>query len=317
MLNPVLSTAIRVVKNARDVKINRNKTEELAKKWAKKIAIPKIPENLPLETKNQKMILDYLIMLDSINFCFWSKKDKWYIPYKGKEYDGYFALSLSLKRFFEDNPNKANLEYFSKISFKEFSKILKGRGELQFLKKRWQIVRKVSSVLIKKYGDSINFVLSARGRFSILVPKISKELPFFNDTSYYSGQKVYFYKRSQILSSDICSSLSGKGLGFFKDPGYLTAFADYKLPQILKFFGVLEYSIALERKIKNKIIIPAGSKQEVEIRSATVLAVEYLRKALLKLGKNLSSSQIDWILWVKTQEIKIESPYHLTRTIYY
>ena len=321
MENLVRETTLNVIEKAKDVKINREKIRELAEKWAKrKLIIPAWPEKFHLQTNNAKKLLDYLIILDSINFCFWSpdpKKEKWHISYQNKRYDGYFALSLALKKFFEENPQKGSLNYFSRISFQEFKEILQGGKNLQFLKKRWQIAKKVSSVLIKKYKNSLRFIKSANQKLSVLVPKIFKELPFFNDISLYKGKKIYFLKRAQILPIDIWGAFGGKGIGYFKNLDYLTAFADYKVPQILHKLGILEYSPVLMKKIKNRILIPAGSKKEVEIRSATIWAIEYLKKALKNLGKEFYSFQIDWILWNKSQKIKINTPYHLTKTIFY
>lgn len=329
MENPVRTTTLKVVKRAEDVKINQEKIEKLAKKLAiSKIVVSVWPKEYHLQTNNQQMMLDYLILLDALNFCFWNEDKRWNVNYKGKKYNGYFALSLALKKFFGENSKKASLEHFSKISFKEFKEILQGGKNLLFLKKRWQIARTVSSVLIKKYKNSVNFVNSANHKLSILVPKIQKELPSFNDVANYNGKKVYFLKRAQILGSDIWGALDGgqssfikasedKRIGYFKDLDYLTAFADYKIPQILYHFGILEYSDNLERKIGNKIIIPSKSKEEIEIRSATIWAVEYLKEALTKLGKNFHSFQIDWILWNKSQKLKMKMPYHLTKTIFY
>ncbi len=318
MGNLVRSTTLWVIKKAKDVKIDHNKIRETAEKWVKgKLTIPLWPAKFHLQTKSINKMLDYLILLDALNFCFWSKKEKWQIKYKNKKYNGYFALSLALKKFFEENPEKANLKYFSIISFKEFEEILQGGENLLFLEKRWHIARAVSSFLIKKYGNSENFINSANQKISILVPKIYKEIPFFNDIAYYKNQKIYFLKRAQILGSDIYGAFAGKGIGHFKDLDYLTAFADYKVPQILHSLGILEYSADLEKKIRNRIIIPAGSSQETEIRSSTIWAVEYLKKELAKLGKNFYSFEIDWILWNKSQKINIKTPYHLTKTIFY
>ncbi len=247
----------------------------------------------------------------------WSKKEKWQIKYKNKKYNGYFALSLALKKFFEENPEKANLKYFSIISFKEFEEILQGGENLLFLEKRWHIARAVSSFLIKKYGNSENFINSANQKISILVPKIYKEIPFFNDIAYYKNQKIYFLKRAQILGSDIWGAFQGRGIGYFKDLDYFTAFADYKIPQILNHLGILEYSTNLERKIRNKIIIPKNSNYEIEIRSSTIWAIEYLRKRFTELGKKFYSFEIDWILWNKSQKLEMKIPYHLTKTIFY
>ena len=83
---------------------------------------------------------------------------------------------------------------------------------------------------------------------------------------------------------------------------------------ILNYFGILEYSQSLDKKINNKVLINEGSRQEKEIRAATIWAVELLRKELYN---KFYSFEIDWILWNKAQRMKIEKPYHLTRTIRY
>jgi len=317
-MNPARSTTLEVVKNSKSVKINLSKIEALAQKWSKqKIIIPNWPHQLHFESKNQEAMLDYLIILDSLNFCFWSKNKKWSISYKGKKYNGYFALSLALKKFFESGSAKANLNYFANVSEKDFSKILNGRGELLLFKKRWTMVRGVSRYILENYGNSPEFIAGGNQKLSALVPKIAGELPYFNDVAYFHNKKIYFWKRAQILAADIYGAFRGCGLGYFKDLDYLTAFADYKIPQIFNHFGILEYSEDLENKIRRQILVKAGSREEIEIRSAAIWAVEYLKKTLRKYGRNFNSFELDWFLWNKGQRLKMKSPYHLTKTIFY
>lgn len=328
-VNPVFVSTKYVVERAKDVRIDKKRISGLAKEWVEKdIVVPRRSKEDTLENVSDRTLLDYLFLLDTTNFCFWSRKEKWNIEYRDKRYDGYFALSLALKKFFKENAEKANLEYFSKISYREFTDIFRGKGELQLLKERWQYSKAVSNVLLKRHGgDSRKFIESGKCELSILVPKIAKELPSFNDIAIYNGKKVYLWKRAQILGADIYFAFKGKGLGVFKDPEYLTAMADYKLPQILYYWEVLSYSRELENKIKNRILIVAGSKEEVEIRTATIWAVEYLKEELAKLGKNFYAFEIDWILWDMAQNIKmklslpafgrIKNNYHLTKTVYY
>lgn len=330
MENPVRKTTFFVVKNAEKVKINREKIRELAEKWKKEGVEPAVfPLDFHFASKDREKTLDYLILLDALNFCFWPaqiasrivagkpKNKKWEIEYQGKKYGGYFGLSIALKKFFEENPEKANLKYFSKISKKEFLEIFQGGKGLQFLEKRWKIARAVSKKIEGKYGNSLNFMKSAKGKADILVNKIYKELPFFDDISFFKGRKILFLKRAQILVSDIWGTFGGKGIGNLKNMGYLTCFPDYKIPQILNNFAILDYSEDLAEKIKNRKIIKNGSREEIEIRSATIWAVEYIKEELTKRGINFRSFEIDWILWNKSQETKMENPYHLTPTFFY
>ncbi|MBU3934775.1 queuosine salvage family protein [Patescibacteria group bacterium] len=318
MENPVRATTLEVIKKAKDVKINRVRIGELAKEWAEsRLTVPPWPKEYHLKTDNDEALLSYIVLLSSINFCFWSQGKRWNIEYGGKTYNGYFGLSLALKKFFEDNREKGNLEFFSKISFQDFKNILRGGENLSFLEKRWKIVRAVSDKIIRKYGNSVNFFLSADKKVAVLVKKIYEELPSFNDISVYNGKKVYLLKRPQILLADAWGSFDGKGITEFEDMDYLTCFPDYKVPQALNYLGILEYSEHFNRKIKNRILIPHNSKQEVEIRSATVWGVEYLKEELEKEGKSFYAFEVDWILWNKAQQNKIEKPYHLTKTIFY
>ncbi len=315
--NPARTTTLFAVQNSKNVSINSEKISQLARNWAeKKVKVPKWEFNLHLSSKNAVKQLDYLVILDALNFCFWSKnkKNKWMINYQKKWIGGYFALSLALRRFFENSDHR--LSYFQKISFSEFKEIFTGRNKMPFLEKRWQIAKSVSNYVVENYGSALSLVKSARQDIGNLVLKISK-IPFFGDFGFYKGKKIYFLKRAQILAGDIWGVFNGKGIGFFKNPGYLTAFADYKIPQILKHYGILEYSQKLEKAIKSKKEIKPGSALEIEIRSASIQAVEKLEAELKKLKMKFLPLQIDWILWNESKNIKIANSHHLTKTIFY
>lgn len=336
--NPVRLTTWKVAQNSRDVKINQEKIERLAAQWAgQNPEIPAWPRKMHLETDDSRKMLDYLIILDSLNFCFWPRAksgEKWKITYGDKAYDGYFALSLALKKFFEENSQKANLGYFANMPFSEFSAMFGAGRNLQFLKKRWEITRKVSGFLAENYQTSELFICSAGNKPSALVPKIANELYSFNDIAYGEETKeyhwkhpgisavsrketIFFWKRAQILAIDIWASVCDDKIGYFEDLDYVTAFADYKLPQILRHWNILEYSPELENKIRNQIIIPAGSREEIEVRSATIWAVEFLCAAMVQRGKKMHAFEIDWLLWNKSQSEKMVLPHHRTETIFY
>jgi len=61
--------------------------------------------------------------------------------------------------------------------------------------------------------------------------------------------------------------------------GNVTAFADYKLPQVLQHVGILQYSPSLEHKVDNGIFLEAGSPEELEIRENTIWAVELIKRS--------------------------------------
>jgi len=62
---------------------------------------------------------------------------------------------------------------------------------------------------------------------------------------------VEFYKRAQILVGDVWACCGGTGYGAFSDIDALTAFADYRVPQLLVWFEVLQYSDTLRHTLHN------------------------------------------------------------------
>jgi hypothetical protein len=100
-------------------------------------------------------------------------------------------------------------------------------------------------------------------------------------------------------------------------------FADYRVPQILRNMGVLVYNDELKEKIDKKIEINFGSREEIEIRAATIIAVELIQQKmnliLLKMNlKTLFVVELDWLLWqLGERKKKIIEPHHRTLTIYY
>jgi hypothetical protein len=66
--------------------------------------------------------------------------------------------------------------------------------------------------------------------------------------------KVSFYKRAQILIADLWSCFEGKGLGAFNDIDYITMFPDYRVPQVLVYFGAMKYSDGLLNTLQSGTI---------------------------------------------------------------
>ena len=112
-------------------------------------------------------------------------------------------------------------------------------------------------------------------------------------------------------------AFGGQGLGAFRDMEQLTAFADYKVPQVLRRLGILLYDDHLSGLVDSRTELASGSPEEVEIRAATIWGVEELRRAMTDLGRPVRAFEVDWYLWEEGQSIPDERPYHRTRTIYY
>ncbi|HEY8885016.1 MAG TPA: queuosine salvage family protein, partial [Chloroflexota bacterium] len=81
---------------------------------------------------------------------------------------------------------------------------------------------------------------------------------------------------------------------------------------------ILVYADALAQQVDQRIPLPPGSEDEVEIRAGTIWGVEELRLALSARGVTIPAYQLDWQLWELGQSLPSDTkPYHLTRTVYY
>lgn len=278
----------------------------------------------------------YCFLLDTLNFSFWGSP-KWGIEFKGNKLSGYWALAASLKRAAEENPRVLDAQFLANISPQELYDILRGRGQVPLIAERWRGVRELGTLLRDRWGgEATRFVESAQGDASRLAKMMAENFSSFNDVAVYqvreqtkvspsthhrlthSLRQINLFKRAQILVADLHGAFGGKSWGEFKNIDVLTAFADYKLPQILREWGILKYTPNLAKRVDAQIELEPGSGEEVEIRAATLWAVEFLRAALAARGRALMSIQVDWILWQASHgRISGMKPYHRVRTVFY
>ena len=138
------------------------------------------------------------------------------------------------------------------------------------------------------------------------------------------------YKRAQIVVADIWACCKGEGYGTFRDISSITTFADYRIPQALVWFGVLEYSADLMKTLDDPDHrFQTGDPQEVEIRGCTIAAVDQIVE---KTGKKLQADKsisthvdinavlIDHFLWDYRRDKAKETqhiPIHRIRCRFY
>ncbi|MBI3335298.1 MAG: hypothetical protein HY001_02260 [Candidatus Portnoybacteria bacterium] len=328
LMKEVLETTKFAVEKSKFVHINLEAINKVAGQWKK--------ENWQLPPwdfgyhffDNSPRTLTYFFILDSINFSFWTQKphQKYRRVYQGKELGGHDSLALSLKLAFQRHNPIEKIEHLIKIRKGEFLKILGGKGELPLLEKRLHVLHQNALILKKKFqGEFAHAVEQAKGDVLKLVELLITNFPSFNDATKYpnfahdreQSYGIAFYKRAQLLVNDIYTVFKGEGLGKFTDMDKLTAFADYKIPQILRHWSILEYEKRLASKVDAKIQLQKSSREEIEIRASTIWAVEYLKEELEKQGISLESREIDWFLWKRAREEKGMKPHHRVRTIYY
>lgn len=265
--------------------------------------------------------VSYLLVLDSLNFCFWPPLGslRWEIDDELGKLSGYYALAASLKRAVESGIPITEAEYLAELSLDQLKQILGGQGVLQLLEDRLKILHELGHVLVEEYSGKGHHLVETAQRSAVKLARLLAEtLSSFRDTADYQDHKAFFYKRAQIFAADLHGAFGGKDWGDFADIDKLTAFADYKVPQVLRQLGILRYTRALAQKVDQKILLESGGAEEIEIRANTIRAVELIRQELDRTGKALRAFEIDHILWNLGQDRAYKKkPYHRTVTIFY
>lgn len=320
----VLSSTLPVVQHARQVRLDLDRVEALAARWAAEgWSVPGWYSDLHFYDGTERT-LNWMLLTDALNFCFWAEagQPRWAVEYRGQVYDGYMAEAASLMRAIDEGRPLWDAAYLAKLSEAELRTIFRpipGASEIPLFAERLANAREVGHVLLEKYnGQCAEMVEAVGGNAVLLTQRIVQDFVSFNDVASYDGAEVRFYKRAQICVSDIHGIFGGQRWGNLTGLDQLTIFADYKLPQLLRREGVLIYAPDLAERIDRMELLPEGSREEVEIRAATVWAGELLRRALRVRGIQARATEIDYRLWVLSQtKSPDDRPYHRTRTIYY
>jgi Queuosine salvage protein len=321
MMFEVLATAKNVAEKSRYVRINPEALKEFSQELAKG-GIPSPSWDAEHHFQgNEEETIAYLLAVDTVNFCFWPPpgESKWEISYKGKVYSGYYGLSVSFEKAIDSGIPLTNASFLASLTLKQLEDVFLGTGVLQLTEERLRNLQEMGRVLLDKYnGLASNLAAAAGGSAIKLVRNLAADFSSFRDRAAYHGEDVFFYKRAQLFVADLHGAMAGKGLGSFRDMKELTAFADYKLPQVLRHVGVFEYSPGLTEKVDRMIPLDPGSEEEVEIRASTIWAVDLIRQEMKRLGKEVRASEIDWLLWNLGQDDAFRAkPYHRTTTIFY
>lgn len=316
----VLETTKFVVENSKNVIIDKDKIREFCRKFNKKdirhwwnVAPFKI-----LHLSNEEKLM-FLLIFNSLSFSYWGNP-KWTIDYKNKKINtASFGMILSIGKALEEGIPILSPYFLSKITKVELQNILRANVEIPLLEERLKIINEIGRDLLNNFeGKFSNLIKKSKNDCLNLLSLIVKNFPCFEDVRMYKKKKIYFYKRAQLLISDIHQLFSNTSLYRFKNIQKLTACADYKLPQILRKLGILKYSKILSDKIDRNILIPEGDENEVEIRANTIWAIEYIYQNLKNRILGILPIHINDYLWIKATRIPYsDKPYHKTRTISY
>ncbi|XP_054725030.1 LOW QUALITY PROTEIN: queuosine salvage protein-like [Uloborus diversus] len=291
-------------------------------------------KNHPLNPKDPMLpfTVDWIFLVDTLNFSFWSEPGKEYrITFHGETYTGYWSLCAAVNRAIEEGYNITSPVYYSNVSMDALQHIFRSDTgtELPMLAERHKILNESGKTLVDKFeGTFVKCIGMCEQSAQTLLKLIIDNFPSYRDEATIDSHKVSFYKRAQILIGDIWCCFEGKGCGAFNDIDTITIFADYRIPQALVYLGVLKYSDELNNILKKDQLLVNGSQMEVEIRGCSIWAVELICQSIKEkqnqgiIPKNdlINPILVDHFLWVYRRKFAKEMehvPFHKTRCIYY
>lgn len=311
----ILNSIQFVVNNSSYVKIKEKNIENVINLLKESKKEPWLnSDDLDLEKYTEDQIITYMLLCESLDFCYWDSDIKWKIEYKGEWYSGAFGLFYAVSKAIQKGYDLLNVEYLENITIEQLDEIFKGTTSIPLLKERYNIIKQLACELrsIKDISKSFDSHDDME-----LLNKIINKFSNFKDISFYKGRKVYFFKRAILLVGDLILNVASIKAKVINDDNMLGC-ADYKIPQVLRHLGILEYSNELANIIDSKQILEHDSEMEIEIRANMLYAIELIKNRLYQKGINMSSVQIDNALWLlsKNKAFK-DKPHHLTKTIYY
>ncbi|TCD70764.1 hypothetical protein EIP91_001793 [Steccherinum ochraceum] len=283
-----------------------------------------------------------------------------------RTHTGYWSLVAALDRALEEGIPITDPTFYAsekhcpaEVLEHVFRPTPQSTESIPLFQERVKVLREVGTVLSMKYEGSFQVFIEqfqrvhhGRGSALQLVKLVAETFPPFRDETVYNGRRVFIWKRAQILVAELWAAFYPPSP---TDPHplfpagakihQLTMFADYRVPQILHHLNIITYPPSLLKILRGHVMLETGCREELSIRSASIVAVERVKEEMIKLaaerqdsgedmeseggGDEISSVLIDFYLWDLAKKVEVGKdsitgiktvpiePAHRTRSIWY
>ncbi|NNF53866.1 MAG: hypothetical protein HKN03_05420 [Acidimicrobiales bacterium] len=261
----VRSTCAQVIRHAEHVALDRDRLHELAATFNE--ALPPVIA-ATVEFSEERAIR--VLAGDAINF------GSGYHDIIRKEpgLSGARTMQLRLDRYL-DATGPLSWRRLRAITSEDCSQIfgqeLDGGASTELMNRFASALSDLGS-FVAEAGGSARAVLEHCEHSAVRLAEMLTVMPYYRDQERYAGMTVSFYKRAQITPADLYRN----GLWSFADLPRLTAFADNLVPHVLRVDGALILHPDLAASIDRRERLEPGSKPEVELRAAAVVAVDQI-----------------------------------------
>ncbi len=313
----VLSSVLKVIPRLSFLEIDEEKINEVAQQLAHEDFLTTYQGDTEIEPREY---MRKILFINTLNFVFTDFSTS--VKYQYKQLSDTDAMVYQIDKAIQKGVPLLQGHYMRDINIDEFRKLFTGNIEMPMLEEKVEILNEVGDTLVSKYdGDWINFIengpkkLYANGEG--LVERLITDFQRFDDFSIYENEKIYFLKLAQLAFWGIHRELSSTYF-YIEDMENMTAFADYIIPVALQACGITKYTQELEKNINEGVLIERDSKEEIEIRAATIYATAKMTESINELKnrkEKIIIPQLDFKLW--TEFHADNTPHHLTKTIMY
>ncbi len=324
-------TTAQVMAETCDVRIDQRAVDRVARQLADTAGEPPVWDDTLHFRGTPEEIAGWVVVLDALNYCFWPQGPdpnvRWRVTWRGVTHDGYDALAAALHRAVVDDGEPIwDRDWLKDMDAGKVAHILRGDAggpEIPLLEDRIICLRNLGDPRHEREARPADIAIDARGSAVRVVRLAIRRYTMFEDTTVWRRRdglvlEVPLLKRAQILAADLAGALAGTDLAITKDLELLSAFADYKVPQVLRHLGALRYAEPLSAWIARRDPIPPNDPREVAIRAGTVQACERIVAAARGMGLEITAAELDWRLWRLGQSLPSDvAPYHRTVTTRY
>ncbi len=299
-----------------------------------KLRLPRWTANgiLPL---NARAFLTHVFFENAVNFCYTDPsgktKESFTVRFGRQTLKGAMAMAACFHRAFGEKPIKAGDIIRHIETERSFARFFRGENKIPLIEERRQLLWETATIL-ESFFDGDPFNVFVEGNFSAfgskeepgIVDLLMKRFPlaFGSDTAELDGRKFYFLKRPQLMVLEYHGRVSHKSDGLPAISGIerLGAIPDYELPKTFVADGIIQMRRDLAERIRDRKALPAGSREEIEIRAATCWAIyheiDITNKARASVHlPPIHIGHIDYFRWTRGQQIK--TPHMLVATTNY
>lgn len=245
----------------------------------------------PLGLSDPKSIVQYYLILNSINHQFWSLDDsRAMVRYQNNGKVGALAMHEGIEALV----SATGFAHCPTLTAEDIKTYF---GAIPDPEQRRDIL---NEAFAKSGVLAATLLLDASSGWGVMEAlAIAQTLP--------AGYKDEALKKAQLAL--FMSSQALETIGFHV-PVDVTVFADYQLPKVMRHLGQLEFSPELAAKIDRGELLQADGREEHAIRAATILCGEDTSAR-----SGVSIGELDYWYWLQRNDTALS--FHRTLTVAY